>query len=277
MSVVLITIEDVMKLFKSKFHATNSINSHSDWFPVHSSSQLAGIVADLMCDGHLQGEPRWRFDFTSKNIHELKRFGDEIFSLFNIRGKIRPCTGNKFGRTFNFGVNCKLLSRTLHLVGVPTGCKVLQEFLIPNWIENEKECFRTFIRRVFSCEGTVDISESNPFIGLDMWKAQSLVKNGIEFFKQIKEGLENFFKIKSTNIFLSSVSNIRKDGISTRGIRLRIKELNSLINFKNKIGFQDLIKENKLDKIIFKKRGSQGQYHLGAVSSAWESNRSLCC
>lgn len=249
MSEILVTEEDVIKLFKSRDHAINSINLHSNWFPVRSSPQLASIVAALMCDGHLQGEPKWRFDFTSKDLQELEIFGNEIFNLFGIKGRVRPCKGNKFGKTFNFGVNCKLLSRVLHLVGVPKGCKVMQEFSVPTWIKNEKECFRSFVRMVFNCEGTVDISKHNPFIGLEMWKSQNLLDNGFQFLNEIKEGLEKFFNIKST-IFISNTLNVRKDGVITCGIRLRIKRLNSLINFKEEIGFQNLNKQNKLETIL---------------------------
>lgn len=254
---ILVRENDILKFFKSKFHGRNSINNHSHWFPVRSSPKLAGIVADLMCDGHLQGEPKWRFDFTSKSKNELKRFGREIFILFGIKGKIRPCKTNKFGKTFNFGVNCKLLSRILHFIGAPTGCKVKKEFLIPEWILKDKECSRVFIRRVFTCEGSVTVERNSPFVGLEMWKAENLLDNGIKFFEQIKDNLNNFFGIKTTNVFLLGPPNLRKDGIKTRGIRLRIKRLDSLIKFWDEVKFQDPIKQNKLKQIIKIREGSK--------------------
>jgi len=254
---VLVRKNDLLKLFKSKFHGRNSINSHSNWFPVHSSPRLAGVVADLMCDGHLQGDPKWRLDFTSKNKNELKRFGREIFTLFCIKGKIRPCKTNKFGKTFNFGVNCKILSRILHLIGVPTGCKVKKEFLVPEWVLKDKKWFRVFIRRVFTCEGCVSVERSSPFVGLEMWKVENLMDNGIKFFEQIKDRLSKFFGIKTTNVFLFGTPNLRKDGIKTRGTRLRIKSLDSLIKFWNEVKFQDPIKQNKLKRIIKIREGSK--------------------
>jgi len=254
--IVLIRENDLLKFFKSEFHGKKSIDNHKHWFPIYASPKLAGIVADLMCDGHLQGEPKWRFDFTSKNKNELKRFGGEIFALFCIKGKIRPCKTNKFGKTFNFGVNCKILSRMLNLVGVPTGCKVKKEFLIPEWILKDKECFRVFIRRVFTCEGSVSVEKSSPFVSLEMWKAEYLLNNGINFFEEIKDRLHNFFEIKTTNVFLFGTPNLRNDGVKTRGIRLRIKSLDSLIKFRDEVKFQDPIKQNKLKQIIKIREGS---------------------
>ena len=54
---------------------------------------LAGIVADIMGDGHLQGPPKWRMDYTSKDITELERFNNEIKGLFGYSGKIRKNKG----------------------------------------------------------------------------------------------------------------------------------------------------------------------------------------
>lgn len=254
---VLVRKKDLLKFFKSKFHGMNSINSHSCWFSVRSSPRLAGIVADLMCDGHLQGEPKWRFDFTSKNKNELERFGREVFTLFGIKGKIRPCKTNKFGKTFNFGVNCKILSRILNVIGVPAGCKVKKEFLVPQWILEDKEYFRIFIRRVFTCEGCASVEGSSSFVGLEMWKAEKLIDNGTKFLEQFKDQLSKFFDIKTTNVFLYGTPNLRKDKVKTRGIRLRIKRLNSLIKFCNEVGFQDPIKQDKLNQIIKIREGSK--------------------
>lgn len=251
---ILISKNDVLNLFKSEFHGRKSIDQHKEWFPIHSSPSLAGIVGDLMSDGHLQGHPRWRFDFTSGNINELKRFDNEIFKQFNLKGKIRSCTGNKWGNSFNIGFNCKLLGRILNLTGVPTGCKVKKEFFVPEWILNDKKCFRVFIGRVFDCEGSVS-TERNPFINLEMWKSEKILKSGIKFFKQIRDRLKIYFEIETNNIYLVSRSNIRKDGIKTHGIRLRIKRLDSLIKFQENIGFQNIGKQNKLKQIINRKMG----------------------
>jgi len=81
-------------------------------------------------------------DYTSKSKKELRRFSNQIYLLFKIKSKIRPNNGNKFGETFNLGINNKLLGRILNQLGVPYGAKVLKEFLIPEWILEDKEYFR---------------------------------------------------------------------------------------------------------------------------------------
>ncbi len=246
---VLIRKEDVLNLFKIRTNGKKVVNLHSQWFPVVASPKLAGIVADLMGDGHLQGFKLWRIDFTSKDKLELRRFESTVFSLFGVRGKIRPCNGNKFGKTFNIGINNKLLARILFLVGVPPGCKVKTKFLIPNWILEDKEYFRTFVRRLFTCEGSVSLEGSNSFIEMSMYKSEALLENSFDFFKQIKNNLERYFDIQTMDIFTIG-HNIRKDGIKTIGLKLRIKKLKFLIGFRDEIGFEDTIKQDKLIKAI---------------------------
>lgn len=242
----IVTLEDVLNVYKSKIHGIDALQSHMNWFPVFATSILAGIVADLMCDGHLQ-KNRWRFDFTSRSKVELKYFGRRIYDLFGIKGKIRPCLTNKFGITFNYGVNCKPLSRVLCLCGAPRGCKVKNRFLIPDWIMNDKGCFREFIKRVFTCEGCVDIH--GKFLILEMWKSEELIENGIKFMNQIRKGLSKYFNIKSSKVFISNSFNIRKDGIITRPLRFNIKS-DSVKKFYDKIEFDNKEKQNKLRLII---------------------------
>ena len=72
------------------------LNKYDYLFPIKGSTKLAGIVADLIGDGHLQVHPKWRIDYTSKRLSELERFNTEIFLLFGYRGKIRKNTTNKY-------------------------------------------------------------------------------------------------------------------------------------------------------------------------------------
>ncbi|TAL46816.1 hypothetical protein EPN87_04320 [archaeon] len=203
-----------------------------------------------MGDGHVQGWPKWRIDFTSKDLSELSRFNKEVQDMFGVSGKVRPCTTNRFGKTFNLGINCKLLARVLNIAGAPTGAKVLKEFSIPEWVVADKENFRSFMRSLFTCEGCVSLDGRNSFVEISMWKSVQLLPSEIEFFKQIKNNLKEHFSIETTNPFLSTNTNVRKDGIVTRGVRLRIKKLDSLIRFSNDIGFHTIEKQKKLNSSI---------------------------
>lgn len=249
----LIRIEDVLGMYKSEFHGRLALGKHAKWFPFVRSPSLAGIVADLMGDGHLQGYPKWRCDFSSKNRKELRRFGSEIFKNFGIRTKIRPCTANPWGTSYLCGVNCKPLGRLLYLAGVPDGCKVKRRFLIPGWIVDDKECFRRFSTRLFDCEGCVCTDARNSFIALSMWKAENLSDNGAAFFKQIKEGMKRHFDVETTNVFSRKKLNMRKDGTKVREFRIHIKRLESLINFYQHVGFDSQVKQNKLKHVLMNK------------------------
>lgn len=238
--------KDMFTVYKTKIYADRALKNYQKWFPVKSSAALAGIIADLMGDGHLQGNPKWRIDYTSNSKSELNRFGKEIFILFGIRGKIRKCNTNKYG-TMNYGINCKPLARVLNLCGAPSGAKVLKEFDIPSWILENKKYFKKFISRLFSCEATVD---KEGYIEIQMNKSIDLLESGSIFFFQIKDGLEKHFGIKSTNSFTDNRVVVRKDGIKTKPIRLKIKRRQSVQKFATLIGFEDKVKQKKLLKAI---------------------------
>lgn len=243
----LLDFQDVLGTYKSKQYGIKALSKYINWFPIKPSIILAGIVADLMGDGHLQDEPNLRLDYTSKSSKELKRFEKEVVSLFGIKGKIRKCTTNKYN-TKNLGINNKPLARVLKLIGVPTGAKVLKKFSIPKWILKDKKLFSRFLNRLFSCEGCIDLK--NRYIEISMYKSLELIKNNFKFFKDIKFYLEKHFQIKTINPFLGSWISKRKDGKRTRGVRLKIKNQDSLKRFQKFIGFEDRSKKERLSKII---------------------------
>jgi len=242
-----IGIKELLKTYKSKEAGLKALERHKSIFPIKPSSNLAGIVGDLMGDGHLQGKPYLRLDYTSKSKKELKRFEKIFFDVFKVKGKIRKCTTNKYG-TFNYGVNCKPIARALYLFGVPTGAKVLKKFLIPKWILSNKVFFASFVRRLFDCEGTIDMKSK--YIEIQMYKNTKIIEDGIDFFQEIKENLDKYFNIKSTNPFLDNARSHRKDGIKTRPVRLKIKKKDSLKNFAHYINFDTLYKKERLDFIL---------------------------
>lgn len=51
---VLLNFEDVLNTYRSKEHGKKALSKYPNWFPLIASSRLAGVVADLMGDGHLQ-------------------------------------------------------------------------------------------------------------------------------------------------------------------------------------------------------------------------------
>ena len=243
---ILLNFNDLIKTYKSEEHGLKALSKYSFWFPIRASVPLAGIVGDLIGDGHLQDLPKGRLDYSSKSVTELERFNEEVFYLFRIKGKIRDCTTNIYG-TKNLGINNRPLVRVLKLLGVPTGPKVFTTFLIPKWILNDGKLFSRFINRLFSCEGCVDLKSK--YIEINMSKSLNLIENGIDFFRHIKNYLGIYFGIKTTNPFLGW-TNIRKDGKKTRAVRLKIKNRDSLVRFRKFIGFDDINKKKRLDTIL---------------------------
>ena len=245
---VILRYRDFLNTYKTRSHRIRHLRNYKSLFPIKSSKVIAGIVADLIGDGNLQGDPKWRIDYTSKSKKELRRFEKEIKFLFNVKCKIRKCTSNKFGKTYNISMNCSPITRILFLCGVPAGQKVLISFDIPNWIKKDKECFRRFAQRLFTCEGNI-MHEQNrklPQIRLEMWKSEDL-KEKITFMEELTRYLKKHFDINST-LTKPKKYNLRKDGIITRPLKMYITN-KSVIKFHKEIGFEGE-KQKKLNKIM---------------------------
>jgi len=248
---IILRYKNFLNTYKTRSHRINHLKYYRDLFPIKANITLAGIIADLIGDGNLQGDPKWRLDFTSKSLIELKRFQKEITSIFKVKCKIRRCTSNEYSETYNLAVNCSPIARILYLCGVPTGQKVLTPFNIPFWIKKDKKCFKQFIKRLFSCEGNIMYEKHRkiPQIRMEMWKSEKLLIQAEEFFREIALYLDKYFKIKST-IKINKAHNIRKDGIKTRSLRMYILG-KSVIKFYKEIGFEGE-KQRKLKSILGK-------------------------
>lgn len=230
--------KDFLKTYKTRGHRLNHLKNYKKYFPIKANPVLAGIVADLICDGHLQGGPIWRADFTSKSKEELGAFEKRLNKLFKIKCKIRECKSNKYGKTFNLGINCSPLARIFLLCGVPSGEKVLKDFPVPNWIKRDKNCFREFCRRMFTCEGSImNDGRKIPQIRLEMWKSEKNFKSGRIFIADVCKLLENYFNIKSTITFPKSKC-VRKDKVITKKIKVYIMG-QAVLNFYKEVGFDN--------------------------------------
>lgn len=245
---VLITFNDIRREYASLSRESASLRKYSYIFPIEASESLAGVIADLLGDGHLQKKSAWRFDYTSKDKKELLRFENELYKLFKIKGKIRKCYGNKWKTSYNYGVNNSVLARAIYLCGVPFGAKVAKKFRVPKWIMQNKNYFRFFVRRLFACEGYVWHGPS-PGIGINMWKKTYLKNNGATFFNDIKSGLWKFFSIKTTKVFTYKARSNNKDG-DTIPLKFYIKRKESIRKFYDHIGFGSKEKQFKLRLLV---------------------------
>ena len=57
---------DFLKTYKTRGYRLNHLENYKKYFPIKASPVLAGIVADLICDGHLQGDPNLESRFYFK-------------------------------------------------------------------------------------------------------------------------------------------------------------------------------------------------------------------
>lgn len=243
---ILIDKKRLLKEYKNKDKILKQLKEIG-WLPLHPSAKLARIVGDLFGDGHLQGPPKWRIDYTSKSIKELKRFEKEVETMFGIKGKIRECKTNVNYKTYNYGINKRAVAVALFFAGVPAGAKTTKPFNLPNWILNNKRFFKEFCKRFFNCEGTVFSEKNKIQIRLEIWKSEECLNNGIAFLSDISNALNKFFKIKSTITTPKGRCN-RKDCIITRPIRIYIMGENAL-KFYEKVGFEGA-KQEKLKKVL---------------------------
>ncbi len=242
----ILSYRSFLKTYKTRGHKIRHLKKYENLFPIKANKRLAGIIADLICDGNLQGNPKWRIDFTSKSIEELKRFEKEISILFNKRGKVRECKTNKSSQTYNLAINCSPVARILFLCGVPSGQKVLQEFGIPAWIKVNKKCFKIFARRVFSCEGSImhEKKRKIPQIRINMQKAENIKDT---FLVELASYLKKHFNI-SSSIRKQNYFNLRKDGVKTTPTRMYITG-ESVFRFCKKVGFEGT-KQERLMNIL---------------------------
>lgn len=217
------------------------------WLPLYPSPALAGLVADLMADGNLQEPPKWRFDYCSNSLSELERFENVFYGLFGIKGKIRDCTTNKYN-TKNYGVNCRPLAKILFLAGVPCGNKVLKRYSVPNWVMDNKECFASFVRRYFDCEGGVYVKDR--MLSIELYKSTKIIESALAFLSQIREGLEKHFGITTIKPFLLSKKIKRTYGATVQAARLRIKRKQDLAKFYRLIGLDTPYKMEQLKQAI---------------------------
>ena len=242
-----------MNTYKTRSHRIRHLENYKNLFPVKANIVLAGIIADLIGDGNLQADPKWRIDFTSKSKSELRRFEKEILSLFNVKCKIRMCSSNIYGETYNISMNCSPITRILFLCGVVSGQKVLVDFDIPIWIKKDKKCFRRFAQRIFTCEGSILYEKYRriPQVRLHMWKAEKHLKQGNIFMNNISNLMKEYFDINST-VRTGKAHSTRKDGIITRPTVIYITG-ESVIKFCKEIGFEGEKQARLRDILVSKK------------------------
>jgi len=203
--------------------------------------ELAGIVSYLTFDGHLAKDLTC-FYLSSKHKNVLFNFGKIVYKKFQIKGRLEK---TDHGWSYKYRIFNNKVCKFLEKIGVPKGCKVTKCFLIPNWIKNNKEFSREYLKVAFDCEGSIWF-ETQPKVRFGIFKIEELLDNGFQLIEEIKLIL-NRFNVNSTKTWLIK-GNVRKNGKVTKGLYFKIKQ-GSLKQFAKEIGFTDRFKKDRLSLI----------------------------
>jgi|SRR3989344_1329741 len=196
--------------------------------------RLVRIVSHLTFDGHLSKRLN-AFHFSSNNREELEKSRGDVYYKFNI-GVFKIEKGNGYrNNVLKYWYFNASLCKFLHSVGVPKGSKVLTKFDVPQWIKDNKEFAREYLKIAYFCEGSrYKHSKNTESIKLNLNKSERLLEDGLKFMHSVKYLLSQF-DIHTTNVWITK-GNIRKDEEITKVMNFKIKA-NSFNKFINQIGW----------------------------------------
>lgn len=196
--------------------------------------KLVRIISYLTFDGHLSKDLT-SFHFSSNNREELEKLRGDVYYKFNI-GVFKIEKGNGYrNNVLKYWYFNTSLCKFLHSVGVPKGSKVLTKFDVPQWIKDNKEFAREYLKIAYFCEGSKsNHSKNTETIKLNLSKSERLLEDGLKFMNSIKY-LLNQFDIYTTNTWITK-GNMRKDGEITKVMNFKIKA-DSFNKFINQIGW----------------------------------------
>jgi len=230
--------------------------------PLYASPELAGLVAALMTDGHVDwytnnGNSRTkRITLYSSKREECEWFLRLVKKIFGVSGKIEayvPNHNNWIKQPYKANVFNAVVARILILAGAPAGNKTEKEFLIPEWIMGGNlEIKREFLRTFFTFEGGkpfVKRSKGHAYqMSLFMNKSPDLLDNAFNFFNQIVTLLD-FFGVSCSRIANRISKNVTYyTGKNT--IYFTITNHKSIVNFYHNIGFLNSVKQARLESCV---------------------------
>lgn len=213
-------------------------------FPIKESKELALLVAKGMGDGNI--EKNFRFSYWNKEKELINEFSNVVII---VAGKSKV-TINKL-KDGRIQAKCNpFVGLIVHLNGVTTGNKTLQNFNVPVWIKNgTREIKASFIRGLFDDEAHVQFVKKNRRIIIAQCKWIRKVDSLENFFNLIRKILLNDFGIESTKV---RRQNIFVDEKGRRKVILNfsISRKENLKKFYNAICFTSSKKRKRLKRIL---------------------------
>lgn len=200
--------------------------------------ELVKIVSYLTGDGHLHKDLKG-FLHSSKDINSLKDFEFCVKKQFGINiSKIQYSDEDSYGECIQYRYFNTTVAKFLYSIGTPKGDKVITSFDIPEWIKNNKEFMKEYIKILFYCEGSkfLDKTTNKNRIQINMRKTEDFVPDGQIFMNSIKNSLKKDFNIETSNLWLLKGQKRNKDNKNTKDLRFIItKEFND--SFIENIGW----------------------------------------
>jgi hypothetical protein len=182
---------------------------------------MAKIVSYLTFDGHLYKNLSG-FMFSSKNIKDIEDFVIIIKRKFNLPPKYHLNSAGSSNQTHKVFFFNKKIGEILLNLGVPKGDKVIQEFIVPEWIFSSKEFSREYLKIAYLFEGSnKENDRKNPRIQINTAKEECIINSGLVFMNQLREMLSKF-EIKTTRCLIYGGRIRKKDNKKTRDVKFRI-------------------------------------------------------
>lgn len=253
---IIVTRKEFANTYSYSIFAEKALAKYKRWFPLHTSSELAEVIACLITDGHNQTRNIGRhikYDyvgFFSDDRKSLNAFYKKIYSLFGVRGKIKKWGVRYNGRSTGLIISNSALSRVLALCGCPTGEKVSKKFGVPKWIlKGGKQIQAAFLRGSFSCDGTIFFEKTSKRwrIKIVMYKQKKLLPDLCKYLQSLRQMLRKTFEISTTKPSSGQKYVRKKDGKPMVGLCFYINAA-SIPKFSKEIGFNITYKNFKLQK-----------------------------
>ena len=233
-----ITESDFLESYKDKKAAFRALKNMQNLLPLRLDSSIARVVSYITFDGHLSSDLRQIY-LSSKDKNFLFDFSLLLKDQFDLNGKLEKCK-KSWGTSYKYRIFNSSFSRLLFLAGTPKGNKSKTEFLLPGWINKDKEYTRNYLKVAFDCEGSVWIDKNGyPRIRFKIIKNRKLIDNGKQFMESLRDSLK-MFDIDTTNIWFIKGNNINDDsvglcfGIKTKSFKEFAENINFTIEKKNK-------------------------------------------
>lgn len=186
---------------------------------------LVANVAFLIGDGHIRKNPKslvYTFN-QKKDAVSFKQYFNSIFPNEYLRIKYAAYC-------FRIEYCSKGFSELFKHLGVPSGNKVFQKFLIPEWIyHGSNQTKRVFLSILYGNEGSKP-QDNRWRIQFVLSKNKEYVINLLEFLNQIRAMLAHF------SITTSHIQLRKQKGREFHG-RFYIKGKENLLKFYKEIGF----------------------------------------